>query len=283
MFFYLELYNYFINKFLIVMSMLKLGWFSTGNGQGSLGFVKYFIEFVKKYSLNISLEYVFINRDYGEKKGSDEFIDYLKKNKINVVNLSSKKFRDKNNYKSFSQGRTEYDKEVKKIISNYDIDFIVMAGYMLILSDFLCKDFRFINLHPALPNGPKGTWTDVVKNLIISNSKESGLNVHYVTNKLDSGKSLGFCKFDISQFKDDWEEYYFELNKGTEIDYTNLKLFYSIRNQILDREKILLMCVVEDLLKYKNNLDDIFAGNNLISNYETINYSVKIERILSRF
>ena len=82
-------------------------------------FVKYFIEFVKKYSLNISLEYVFINRDYGEKKGSDEFIDYLKKNKINVVNLSSKKFRDKNNYKSFSQGRTEYDKEVKKIISNY--------------------------------------------------------------------------------------------------------------------------------------------------------------------
>ena len=43
------------------------------------------------------------------------------------------------------------------------------------------------------------------------------------------------------------------------------------------------MCVVEDLLKYKNNLDDIFAGNNLISNYETINYSVKIERILSRF
>ena len=48
-----------------------------------------------------------------------------------------------------------------------DIRFQPFVDVCLQACHFLCKDFRFINLHPALPNGPKGTWTDVVKNLII--------------------------------------------------------------------------------------------------------------------
>ena len=50
--------------------MLKIGWFSTGNGEGSLGFIKYFLEYIKKNNLDISLEYVFVNREYGEQQGS---------------------------------------------------------------------------------------------------------------------------------------------------------------------------------------------------------------------
>ena len=170
--------------------MLKIGWFSTGNGEGSLGFVKYFLDYIKKNNLDISLEYVFVNREYGEQQGSDNFIDYLKVNKINTITLSSKNFKKKNLNKPFFKYRREYDLEVKNLISSYDTDLIVMAGYMLILSDILCNEFRFINLHPALPKGPKGTWVDVIKYLISNNITESGLNVHVVTNKLDSGKSI---------------------------------------------------------------------------------------------
>ena len=238
--------------------MLKIGWFSTGNGEGSLGFIKYFLEYVQKYNLDISLEYVFINREYGEHNGSDNFIDYLKINKINTITLSSKKFKKNNFNKPFSKYRREYDLEVKNRISSYDTDLIIMAGYMLILSDILCDNFRFINLHPALPKGPKGTWMDVIKYLISNSITESGLNVHVVTNKLDAGKSIGYCNFSYGDHDKEWQEYH-ELSKNTEsINYQNLKLFSLIRNQILDREKILLLCVIEEFLKNKYVLNDIF-------------------------
>ena len=101
--------------------MLKIGWFSTGNGEGSLGFIKYFLEYKKKYNLDISLEYVFVNREYGEQQGSDNFIDYLKINKINTITLSSKNFKKKNFNQPFFKYRREYDLEVKNLISNINI------------------------------------------------------------------------------------------------------------------------------------------------------------------
>ena len=261
--------------------MLKIGWFSTGNGEGSLGFVKYFLEYIKKNNLDISLEYVFVNREYGEQQGSDNFIDYLKVNKINTLTLSSKNFKKKNLNKPFFKYRREYDLEVKNLISSYDTDLIVMAGYMLILSDILCNEFRFINLHPALPKGPKGTWVDVIKYLISNNITESGLNVHVVTNKLDSGKSIGYCNFSYGNSNEEWKEYY-ELSKNSKkINYQNLKLFSIIRNQILDREKILLLFVIEEFLKNKHKLDDVFDEPNESGLFKSINYSSRIDAMLS--
>ena len=261
--------------------MLKIGWFSTGNGEGSLGFVKYLLEYIKKNNLDISLEYVFVNREYGEQQGSDNFIDYLKVNKINTITLSSKNFKKKNLNKPFFKYRREYDLEVKNLISSYDTDLIVMAGYMLILSDILCNEFRFINLHPALPKGPKGTWVDVIKYLISNNITESGLNVHVVTNKLDSGKSIGYCNFSYGNSYEEWKEYY-ELSKNSKkINYQNLKLFSLIRNQILDREKILLLSVIEEFLKNKHKLDDVFDEPNESGLFKSINYSSRIDAMLS--
>ena len=256
--------------------MLKIGWFSTGNGEGSLGFIKYFLEYKKKYNLDISLEYVFVNREYGEQQGSDNFIDYLKINKINTITLSSKNFNQ-----PFFKYRREYDLEVKNLISSHDTDLIVMAGYMLILSDILCNEFRFINLHPALPKGPKGTWVDVIKYLISNNITESGLNVHVVTNKLDSGKSIGYCNFSYGNSNEEWKEYY-ELSKNSKkINYQNLKLFSLIRNQILDREKILLLSVIEEFLKNKQKLEDVFHEPDKLRLFKSINYSSRIDAMLS--
>ena len=171
--------------------------------------------------------------------------------------------------------------EVKNLISSHDTDLIVMAGYMLILSDILCNEFRFINLHPALPKGPKGTWVDVIKYLISNNITESGLNVHVVTNKLDAGQSIGYCNFSYANFNEEWEEYY-ELTKNSKkINYQNLKLFSLIRNQILDREKILLLCVIEEFLKNKQKLEDMFHEPDKLRLFKSINYSSRIDAMLS--
>ena len=227
--------------------MLKIGWFSTGNGKGSLGFISFLLNQINKKSLNASLEFVFCNREFGEAAGSDEYINYVTENNINLVTLSSNNFQKKNKYKKFSDCRELYDKEVLKLISEYEVDIIVLAGYMLILSEELCTRFKFINLHPALPDGPKGTWEQVVTQLIKNDQNYSGLNVHVVTKNLDAGKSIGYCKFPIKSniHTNAWNQFYLHSKNNYKIfRYDDLDLFTLIRNQIFLREKYLLIIAI---------------------------------------
>jgi len=263
--------------------MLKIGWFSTGNGKGSLGFINFFLNQISEKSLNASLEFVFCNREFGEADGSDEYINYITQNNINLITLSSKNFQKKNKYKKFSDCRKLYDKEVFKLISEYKVDIIVLAGYMLILSADLCTKFKFINLHPALPDGPKGTWERVITQLIQNDKDYSGLNVHIVTKNLDVGKSIGYCKFSIKSdlHNDAWNQFNLESNDNYKnIIYKNLDLFTLIRKQILSREKYLLVIVVNYLINNKAVLDQLFNGKPN-KDFKSVDFSLQIEKLLS--
>ena len=48
----------------------------------------------------------------------------------------------------------------------YRLGVLVMAGYMLIVSPAMCRRFAILNLHPALPGGPTGTWQEVIWRLL---------------------------------------------------------------------------------------------------------------------
>ena len=262
--------------------MLKIGWFSTGNGKGSLGFISFLLNQINKKSLNASLEFVFCNREFGEADGSDEYINYVTENNINLVTLSSNNFQKKNKYKKFSDCRELYDKEVLKLISEYEVDIIVLAGYMLILSEELCTRFKFINLHPALPDGPQGTWEQVVTQLIKNDQNYSGLNVHIVTKKLDAGKSIGYCKFPIKSYmyNDAWQQFYLESKKNFEnIIYEDLDLFTLIRNQILLREKYLLIIAINYLINNEEILEKLFT-QKVSTNFKSLDFSLQIEKLL---
>ena len=262
--------------------MLKIGWFSTGNGKGSLGFISFLLNQINKKSLNASLEFVFCNREFGEAAGSDEYINYVTENNINLVTLSSNNFQKKNKYKKFSDCRELYDKEVLKLISEYEVDIIVLAGYMLILSEDLCTRFKFINLHPALPDGPQGTWEQVVTQLIKNDQNYSGLNVHIVTKKLDAGKSIGYCKFPIKSYmyNDAWQQFYLESKKNFKnIIYEDLDLFTLIRNQILLREKYLLIIAINYLINNEEILEKLFT-QKVSTNFKSLDFSLQIEKLL---
>ena len=56
---------------------LSVGWLSTGNGEGSLGLFKQGLDLHNQKK--IAIDYVFLNRNYGEKTGSDNYIDFIKK------------------------------------------------------------------------------------------------------------------------------------------------------------------------------------------------------------
>ena len=86
--------------------------------------------------------------------------------------------------------RSCYSKDEDEIIAlfnAYNIDLIVMAGWMRIVSKKFCEAFsgRIINLHPSLL--PKYKGLDAVERAIKAGETETGATVHFVTEELDSG------------------------------------------------------------------------------------------------
>jgi len=85
--------------------------------------------------------------------------------------------------------------DILKKISIYHIDFIVLAGFLLLIPAYLIKEFpnRIVNIHPALlPKfGGKGMYgMNVHKAVKAANEKQSGITIHYVNENYDEGKIL---------------------------------------------------------------------------------------------
>lgn len=87
---------------------------------------------------------------------------------------------------------------LQKLISelrNHQIDFIVLAGYLLLIPAELIKEFpnRIINIHPALlPKfGGKGMYGMKVHEAVKSSEeKKSGITIHFVNEEFDKGKII---------------------------------------------------------------------------------------------
>ena len=79
------------------------------------------------------------------------------------------------------------------LMQRYDIQFIVLAGFLPLVPDYLIDAYprRIINLHPALlPKfGGKGMWGHHVHEAVkAAGEKETGMTVHYVTPVCDGGE-----------------------------------------------------------------------------------------------
>ena len=73
------------------------------------------------------------------------------------------------------------------IFEAYQVDLVVMAGWMRVVSKKFCEAFagRLINLHPSLL--PKYKGLGAVEQELKSGDIETGCSVHWVTEHLDSG------------------------------------------------------------------------------------------------
>ena len=90
-----------------------------------------------------------------------------------------------------------FEKKIFQIIKKEKIDILCLAGFMKILSsNFITKlKIPIINIHPSLLPKYKGLNTH--QRAIDNNEKFSGCTVHYVTEKLDSGKIISQKKVKI--------------------------------------------------------------------------------------
>ena len=86
------------------------------------------------------------------------------------------------------QAKTE--KEILELLKKKKINLICLAGFMRILSKNFIQNFKgqILNIHPSLLPKYKGlnTHDRAIKN----KDRYSGCTVHFVTDKLDSGKII---------------------------------------------------------------------------------------------
>lgn len=181
---------------------LAIAWLTTGRGPGSFGALEYAINAIER-GLPVRIAVVFVNRDEGEAEPTDRLVAFARDKGIAVETLSSVRFRRAMGGERSRPGeglpawRFAYDDEVAARLRRYRFDLGVMFGYMLIATPRLYEPFRFINDHPALPDGPAGTYQEVIAELMRTGAWESGCMMNTVTGEVDRGAPLSFCRFGI--------------------------------------------------------------------------------------
>ncbi|MGI6717853.1 MAG: phosphoribosylglycinamide formyltransferase [Bacteroidales bacterium] len=101
--------------------------------------------------------------------------------------------------------KVEYHKfkdNLLNTLDEYDIDFIVLAGFLSLIPRWLIKQYnnRIINIHPALlpKYGGKGMYGDNVHKAVIdAGEKESGITIHYVNDEYDCGNIIFQAKCEV--------------------------------------------------------------------------------------
>ena len=184
---------------------LRLGWFSTGGGEGSQRqrLLTATVDLIRQGDMDAEIAFVFCNRERGEQQATDSFLNLAESYSIPCITYSSRQFRrDRGGARSqpgqpLPPWRAEYDAEVAKLIAEHPFDVGVLIGYMLIFTPEMSARYPFINLHPAAPSGPVGTWQQVIWELIDHRTKHSGVMVHLATAELDRGPVVSYCTFSL--------------------------------------------------------------------------------------
>ena len=247
----------------------KIGWFSTGRGPGSRNLLKTILENIASGIINAKISFVFCSREEGEAEGSDLYLKMVKDQGLNLISFSSRKFKPemrkqgKDDPNIMRQWRIEYDREIMSLLNHHSSDVNVLAGYMLIVGDEMCEKHNLINLHPASPDGPAGTWQEVIWKLIEDRANQSGVMIHLVTNELDKGPRITYCTFPLRDpfINPLWEKHEQKLkskslNQITKEEGENNELFKEIRKRGVIRELPLIVQTLKIFSEGKIGIKD---------------------------
>lgn len=83
-----------------------------------------------------------------------------------------------------------FEKAIREALSDFDIEYIVLAGFMRILSAEFINAYknRIINLHPSLLPSFKGR--NGIEDAYNYGVKVTGVTIHYVDAGIDTGKII---------------------------------------------------------------------------------------------
>ena len=86
--------------------------------------------------------------------------------------------------------KMEFEEKIIDILKKYEIEYIVLAGYMRIISPILLEEYfnKIINIHPAyLPEFP---GKDGIGDAHKARASKTGVTIHYVDSGVDTGEII---------------------------------------------------------------------------------------------
>ncbi|MEN6376025.1 MAG: phosphoribosylglycinamide formyltransferase [Smithella sp.] len=146
---------------------LKLGVLISGSGSN----LQSIIDNIEKGALQATIRIVISNQP-------DAFgLTRAQKHGLPVAVLKHKDFKT----------REDFDAELVKILKNNEVDLVVLAGFMRVLTPLFLKAFphKVINIHPALL--PSFPGTSGQKDAFEYGVKFSGCTIHLVDDGVDTG------------------------------------------------------------------------------------------------
>jgi phosphoribosylglycinamide formyltransferase-1 len=158
--------------------MKKIALFISGRGSN----MKAIVEQCQSGILSRIAEPVLVFSDHNDAAG----LKYASEQGIATASLESKGMK-----------RADYDRLVLEILAPYSPDYIVLAGYMRILSPVLVNAFpkRIINIHPADTTQHQGLhgYEWAWENKLV----ETKVTVHYVDEGIDTGTIIAQAEVDV--------------------------------------------------------------------------------------
>ena len=170
---------------------MKIGWLSSGRDAAARTLLTEVARRASRDGLDLDIAVVLCDHVRGELTESDAFLDLVAELGLTAVTLSSAASRQSRR----EDWRRDFHDDVAEQLAPYGVELLVLAGYMLIASPELCARYAMLNLHPALPGGPRGTWQEVIWRLLADEAGETGAMIHLATPELDRGPVVAWCSF----------------------------------------------------------------------------------------
>jgi phosphoribosylglycinamide formyltransferase-1 len=178
---------------------VNIGWLSSGRDPAARNLLADVVGRAGLDQIPLNIKVIFCDKEPGENEESDLFLELADDLGFSTVCLSSARswqiaeaggaFRD--------QWRANFHERAMLLLEPFQLDVLVLAGYMLIVGPAMCARYAMLNLHPALPGGPTGTWQEVIWALLSVGAQETGAMIHVVTPQLDRGPVVSFDRFTI--------------------------------------------------------------------------------------
>jgi phosphoribosylglycinamide formyltransferase-1 len=243
--------------------MKKIGWFTTARGPGSYNLFSTVLNGMKKGEIDMKLSFVFINRDIKGNHYRMKLVKSAEDEGVPVILFPSDNFMPDLKQEDINTWRDAYGEGLRERISKYDMDFGVLAGYMLIFDRETCRKYTMINLHPALPDTYKGTWEEIVGAVVDNDDDQYGATVHLCTPELDRGDPIAYDAFPLDKLKAKYQ--------------SREELVKAIRAEELKREAYLLTAAIKMIVNGEVLLKDgrvLNPRGNRLSEYPNLATSI---------
>lgn len=109
------------------------------------------------------------------------------------------------NHKEY-QSRNAFDEALVATLKEFELDLVILAGFMRILTPTFTSQIKAINLHPSILPLFKGA--NAIKESFHSQMCLGGVSVHFVSEELDGGKLIAQRAFEREDEMslEKWEE-----------------------------------------------------------------------------